>query len=229
MSGTITRPMSAAAPLILHHDGFWVSPWDCTVWASLREKDLPFTASIAILREGMGLVGPIRDLSITGRAPTLQHGDFWLSESMAIAEYLEDLFPGPQYPRVFPEDPRQRARARQVMSWLRTELTPLRLARPSQGIFYPYPSPPPPLSGAARASADELIQVATRLGAGARGHVFDAWCVADADLAFTLMRLHGNGSQLPPELEAYVESNRQRPSVREFVEHRRPPHAPEPF
>jgi glutathione S-transferase len=45
-----------------------------------------------------------------GRVPVLQHGDFMLYETNAIAAYVDDAFPGP---RLSPEDPRKRARMNQ--------------------------------------------------------------------------------------------------------------------
>ncbi|MFP3374167.1 glutathione S-transferase N-terminal domain-containing protein, partial [Pseudomonas sp. SIMBA_068] len=63
------------------------------------------------------------ELSVTQRVPTLLDGDFALSESSAITEYLEQVYPGTP---VYPADPRQRARARQVQAWLRSDLLPIR-------------------------------------------------------------------------------------------------------
>jgi hypothetical protein len=54
--------------------------------------------------------------------------------------------------------------------------------------------------------------------------IFDAWCIADLDLAFALQRLLANGCPMPERLRAYTEAIWERPSVREFVAHSRPPH-----
>ncbi|XNM57068.1 glutathione S-transferase N-terminal domain-containing protein [Escherichia coli] len=51
----------------------------------------------------------------TRRVPLLQIDDFELSESSAIAEYLEDRFAPPTWERIFPLDLENRSRARQ--SW----------------------------------------------------------------------------------------------------------------
>ena len=39
-----------------------------------------------------------RDRSLTAKVPALEHDDFWLAESSAIAEYLEEAFPPPGHP-----------------------------------------------------------------------------------------------------------------------------------
>jgi glutathione S-transferase len=48
-----------------------------------------------------------------GRAPVLQHGDFMLYETSAIAAYVDDVFDGP---KLTPAEPRQRARMNQWIS-----------------------------------------------------------------------------------------------------------------
>jgi glutathione S-transferase len=62
--------------------------------------------------------------SITGRVPSVQivrddGSFFWIAESSAIAEYLEEKFSPPKYPALFPQGIEQRARARQIMAWMR--------------------------------------------------------------------------------------------------------------
>jgi glutathione S-transferase len=57
-----------------------------------------------------------------GRVPALQHGDFWVYETSAIAMYIEENFDGP---RLLPHDVRKRAAAHQWISNL-------------NAYFYPY-------------------------------------------------------------------------------------------
>ena len=45
-----------------------------------------------------------------GRVPALQHDDFMLYETNAIAAYVDEVFPGP---KLTPDDPRKRARMNQ--------------------------------------------------------------------------------------------------------------------
>ncbi|XLM19736.1 glutathione S-transferase N-terminal domain-containing protein, partial [Chromobacterium piscinae] len=63
-----------------------------------------------------------RAQSLASRVPMLVDGDFALSESSAIIEYLEDAYPDTV--RVLPADPKARARARQLQAWLRSDLLP---------------------------------------------------------------------------------------------------------
>ena len=214
-------------PLVLYVEAFWLSPFTASVFVCLREKGLDFHTSIAVTRPGVGAVDPIMSRSLTGTAPVLQHGNFWLAESLAIIEYLEEVFPPPQWPGLLPGHVEERARARQVLSWLRTGQEVLRRERPIEHVLYPRAVTPAPLSPAGQRCADELIRIAGRLGASASGHIHDDLGILDVELAFALMRLLGSGAELPESLAAYVRAVWARPSVREFVEHPRPPHPPE--
>jgi glutathione S-transferase len=56
--------------------------------------------------------------------------------------------------------------------------------------------------------------------------LFDGFTIADVDLALTRMRLIRAGDEVPARLAAWAEALWLRPSVREHVEHPRPPHPP---
>jgi glutathione S-transferase len=215
------------ASLTLYVEAFWANCWDCTPYVALREKGLPFSTAIAMLDDHAGVNPAVRREAITGLAPALQHGGFWVGESSAIVEYVEDTFPAPDWPRIFPADTAGRARARQLMSWLRMEHNQLRDERSTRVIFYPH-ADLPPLGDDARRQAANLISVVERFGPSARGALLGEWCIADVDVAFALMRLIRTGHQVPAAVAAYAEAVWQRPSVRSYVEHSRPPHAPRP-
>lgn len=56
-----------------------------------------------------------------GRVPALQHDDFMLYETSAIATYVDDVLPGP---KLTPADPRKRARMNQWMCNLNSYFYP---------------------------------------------------------------------------------------------------------
>jgi glutathione S-transferase len=161
--------------------------------------------------------------TITARVPSLEHDGFWLGESSAIIEYVDEAFEGPP---LLPRDRRERARARQVMAWIRSDLLPLREEYSTYTMFFEKASEP--LSGAGRASADKLVAVADRLLSEGATQLFSTWSCADADLAFCLQRLVANGYALPPKVRAFAELQWKRPSIRAFVEHSRPKQGPKP-
>jgi glutathione S-transferase len=210
-----------AAPLTLFVDAFFCTPFDYRCWVALREKGLEFTTSRVMMSEGQGLTAAYKENSITARVPGLAHGDFWLAESIAIVEYLEEAFPPPAWPRLFPPDVGGRARARQVLAFLGSDLGDMIRERPSWTIFYP--GERAPLSPRARAAADELLAIASRL---VDEGTLDTWSIASADLAFALLRLARGGETLAPRLQAVVDENLARPSVASYIDHDRPPNPP---
>ncbi len=156
-------------------------------------------------------------LSVTQRVPTLAQDGFALSESSAITEYLEDVFP--QVP-VYPREPRQRARARQIQAWLRSDLLPIRQERSTLVVFYGVKYGP--LSTSAQAAADKLIAAAQHWLAAGDDSLFGQWSIVDVDLALMLNRLILNGDPVPAPLVAYAQRQWQRPSVQAWVNQVRP-------
>ena len=204
--------------LTLYVDGYWANPYDATCFIALTEKNLPFSFSRALLRDGQGLPPGLANRTAISRVPALQHGDFVLTESIAIAEYLEDVFPEP---RVFPADARGRARARQIMAWLRIELRDLRAERSWWTTLYP--ASLPPLSPAAKKDALELVDIVGKLLA--QGDL-EHWNIAHADLAMALARIRDDDVPVPDRVRAFKDATYARPSVRAYIDHPRPPHPP---
>jgi glutathione S-transferase len=123
-----------------------------SAFVALTEKRIPFEVRTLDLAIGANNDPEYARTSLTQRVPTLIDGDFALSESSAIAEYLNDAYPDPP---IFPTDLQQRARARQVQAWLRSDFMPIRQERPTPAIFYRRPISAP-LSSAAQLSSRKL-------------------------------------------------------------------------
>lgn len=199
--------------LTLYVDSSFSSPYAMSAFVALVEKQLPFTTQVLDLHAGQTRQTPYVDMAPTARVPALVHGDFVLTESSAISEYLEEAFTPPAYAALFPRGLRQRALARQVQAWLRSDLLALRDERSTATIFAaPITTP---LSEAARSAADKLLQIANRLVTGA--HLFEQWCIADADLALMLNRLVMSGEAVPDKLREYAASQWQRPSIGQWL------------
>jgi glutathione S-transferase len=211
-------------PLTLYVDGFWNSPYAFAAFVCLKEKRVPFTIHEVKLHEKQQNAPDFQEKSVTARVPVLEHGAFRLSESSAIVEYLEETFGPPRHAATLPAAPRDRARARQIMAWIRSDLMPIREERGTHTFFYKHPVTP--LSPAGQAAAAKLIAAASAFLPEGRTSLFDAFTIADADLAMMLMRLVGNGDPVPARLRDFVAAQWQRPSVREWVEHERAPYVP---
>lgn len=201
--------------IILYGDHRWDSPWVFSAFVALTEKGLTFHKRAVDLDRGQQREEEFAQRSLTARVPCLEHGDFALTESLAIIEYLEEAFRAPKYPAILPRDLRDRARVRQILGWLRSDLMPLREERPTTTMFFERAKAP--LSDKARASADKLVRVAEQLIPKGEGVLFGEWSSADADLAFMLHRLILNGDPLPERLQRYAAKQWNRPSVQAFV------------
>lgn len=209
-------------PLVLHVDAFYISPYALSAFVALEEKGLPYTVNEVSLPDREHKRPSYR--ARTGRVPALQHGDYWLAESQAIAEYLAESFPFPVYPRLFPADFKERGICREIQAWLRSDLMPIREERSTTTMFYEHTDKP--LSVAARAAVGQLFTTCDQLISEGQETLFGSWCIADTDLATMLQRLNLNGDPLPGKLKAYAEANWARPSVRKWCERKRPSYVP---
>jgi glutathione S-transferase len=207
--------------MILYVDRFWISPYVFSCFVALREKNIAFETREVGLDRADQKADDYRARSVTGRVPSLTDGDFSLAESQAIIEYLEDVQPEPP---ILPRDPKARARARQLLAWIRSDLDALRAERPTTTMFYDQTSVP--LTKAGEDAAAKLIDVASRVIPDGVAQLFGAWSIADADLAFMLHRLITNGHDLPEKVRDFAELQWSRPSVVEFVRRDRPTYVP---
>jgi glutathione S-transferase len=213
----------AEPSLTLSVDSFWISPYAFSCYVTLKEKKLPFEVRPISLPDKDHHRPDYQRRSLTGRVPMLEHGDVTLSESSAIVEYLDEAFPGT--PRALPSSVRERARARQIMAWVRSDLMPIREERSTTTMFYDRATKP--LSPAAQDAARRLISFAQAVVPEGRSSLFGVpWTAADTDLAFMLQRLNLNGHELPPAVRRFVEAQWQRPSVQEWVNQKRLPYRP---
>jgi glutathione S-transferase len=208
--------------LTLWVDAFWISPYAFSAFVALEEKGLDYAVEIVALHENAQRRPEYAERSLTARVPMLRHGDFHLSESSAIVEYLDDAFPGT--PRMLPTDVRQRARARQLMAWIRSDLMPIREERSTHTLFYQRARNP--LSPGAEAAVRRLLSAAEAVVPEGGTLLFGSFTAADADLALMLQRLRIGGHPLTSRLTRFVDLVWNRPSVRKFTERSRPSYVP---
>jgi len=204
--------------LTLFVDAQFASPYAMSAFVALQEKTLDFEMRAVDLATSKNRTASYAATSLTQRVPTLIDGDFSLSESSAITEYLDEVFPGM---RLYPESPRLRARARQVQAWLRSDLMPIRVERSTEVVFYGRTGEA--LSHAAVDASEKLFSLADRLLEQGETHLFGSWCIADVDLALMLNRLALHGDPVPKRLAVYAVRQFERPSVLRWLALDRPP------
>jgi glutathione S-transferase len=208
---------SGPSDLTLYAESTWMSPWVFHAMVALEEKQLPYKLQIVPLPLPASTRATLQARSLIVEVPILVHGDTWISESLAISEYLAETFPAPAHPRLFPQNLAERAQARQIMMFLRTNLLALREARPTSAVFgRPMTRLMP---DKAKEEAAELERIALAVIPDERTTMFAEWCIADCDLALALMRLIANQDPLDRRLVNYALAQFDRKSVRRFVAH----------
>jgi glutathione S-transferase len=199
----------------LYIDTRFLSPYAMSAFVALTEKGVPFKLEKIDLASQEHLGEEYARVSATRRIPTLSQGSFNLSESSAIAEYLEDIQPPPAHVALYPQAPQERATARQIQAWLRSDLMPIREERNTEVVFLEPVQKP--LSAAAASAARSLFEAAGKWLKPQARILFGVWCIAVTDLALMINRLVRNGDDVPRRLIDYAEHHWQRPSVRTWV------------
>jgi glutathione S-transferase len=203
--------------MLLYVDSNFASPYALVAFVSLLEKGLTFDVKPLELFANAQRESAFASTSITSRVPTLIHDDFALSESSAICEYIDEAFAGT---RLYPTDLRQRARARQIQAWVRSDLMPIRDERPTFVVFCG--ARRPALSAQAIEATQKLFAAALKLLDGGTDNLFGHWSIADVDLAMMLQRLVAHGDTVPQRLVDYANHQWHRPTVQQWIKHTRP-------
>lgn len=102
------------------------SSWSFRPWIALEAAGVPFTDKVIPFDFAAG--NPqFRTISPTGKVPVLHHGDIRVWESLAIIEYVAELFPDAG---IWPKDRADRAKARAISMEMLSGFRALRNACP---------------------------------------------------------------------------------------------------
>lgn len=108
--------------LLLYVGSKRYSSWSLRPYLALAHTGAPYRLEVIPLdqpdtRQNILAVNP------AGWVPALRHGDLLVHDSLAICEYLHELFPAA---RLWPEDRAARARARAIVAEMHSGFAPLR-------------------------------------------------------------------------------------------------------
>lgn len=205
----------------LYVDSNFISPYAMFVFVTLREKNKAYFEVTPIdIQKNEHKQDEFTKLSMTGRIPLYVEGDLAINESTAILEYLEEKHDARP---ALPTNAEDRAIARQLQSWFRSDLYALRQERPTTIVFYKQTEKPTPLSKQAQTEASKLIAAANQLVVDDKKFLFDEWSILDVELALMLQRLIKAGDDVPEHLVQYAKFQWQRPSVQWWVTQKRQP------
>jgi maleylacetoacetate isomerase len=110
--------------IILH--GYWRSLATFRVRAALNLKGVPYTEKIVDLSKGEHLSADFAQINPQHVLPLLEHDGLFISQSLAIMEYLDDLWP--EHP-LLPADPAGKARVRSIALITIADVHPLIVPR----------------------------------------------------------------------------------------------------
>ena len=104
--------------------GYWRSTAAYRVRVALAVKQLDYqTDSVHLVKQGGEQFGrEYSQLNPNQLVPTLRDGDFCINQSLAIMEYLEEVYPGQS---LLPSEPKQRALVRALCQDIACDIHPL--------------------------------------------------------------------------------------------------------
>jgi len=202
--------MSDAFTLVIGTRRF--SSWSLRPYLALKAAGAAFTEVEIALRQD-DTKQRILAWSPSGKVPLLVHGDVKVWDSLAICEYLAELFPSAG---LWPVDPVARAVARSVSAEMHSGFQAIRNACPMDLVA---PSPveitPEVAQDAVRIRA-LWNDCRTRFGAGGP-FLFGRFSVADAMYAPVVTRFTSYGLPQDEVSQAYCDAVWALPAMKEWV------------
>jgi glutathione S-transferase len=178
------------------------SSWSLRPWIAMKQLDLPFEETVIRLRQP-DTKANIRALARSEKLPCLHHGRRVIWESIAILEYLAELFPDAH---LWPKDQDARALARSMSAEMHAGFLEF---RQQWGMNLRRKKSPKPLEGAARDQAKRIEDYWRRMRASFGGggpFLFGHFTAADAMYAPVVSRFDTYGGTLSPDTRAYCDA-----------------------
>ncbi|MDX8501570.1 glutathione S-transferase family protein [Mesorhizobium sp. VK4C] len=188
------------------------SSWSLRPWVAMRHLEIPFEESFVRLRTPETAAN-LAKVSPTGLVPVLNHNSRIVWETLAILEYLADLFPEK---KLWPEDAGARALARSVATEMHCGFREVRYGWP-MNLRRPKTYKPLDAEGEAQRARIEAIWRQCREQYGKDGpFLFGHFTAADAMYAPIVTRFDTYGGALAPVTRAYVDAVLAMPAMRHW-------------
>lgn len=192
------------------------SSWSLRGWLAMKQVDQPFEETVVPLDQADTRQEILRH-SPSGKVPTLLHEGRTIWDSLAICEYLAELFPEAG---LWPEDRQARAHARSVSSEMHAGFADLRKTLPMNIRRRPAAFP---IGDSVRAEIQRICAIwrECRRNAAERdgdeGFLFGRYSIADMMYAPVVWRFHSYGVDLPDSCAAYAELMRGLPAMKDWA------------
>jgi glutathione S-transferase len=184
------------------------SSWSMRPWVLMREFGIAFEEVMlrfdgfdpgSRFKQAVGRISPV------GKVPVLVDGDLVVWDTLAIAEYLADTYPGLA---LWPRDLRQRARSRSLCAEMHSGFGALRGACP-QNIEASLPEVGARALAEQPAVRGDLARLESMwteaLAASGGPFLFGAYTIADAYFAPVVGRMRTYALPVSPAVGAYVD------------------------
>jgi len=207
-----------------------ISSWSMRPWVALVEKGIPFEEKTISLPEDRDR-SRRRAIGPTGRVPVLHHrlgsGEasetLIVADSLAIIEYVEEAFPSPRYPALWPDRIEERARARSLAATMHSGFAKLRESMSFNLCFLPDPPPATPDALAEAAEMLAMWEEALARKKDPRPFLFGPFGAVDAMYAPAVVRLTSfrvpTGSA--PRAAEYMKAMLAYPAMRRWLDEAR--------
>lgn len=189
-----------------------VSSWSLRPWVALRHFGIPFEERLVRLRTPQSAAN-LAKISPSGQVPVLDHKGSLVWESLAILEYLADLFPEK---KIWPADIGARALARSVATEMHAGFREVRYGWP-MNLRRPPGHRPLDAEGEKQCRRIEDIWRDCRQKHTAGGpFLFGEFSAADAMYAPVVTRFQTYAGNLAPGTRAYVDAVLALPAMRDW-------------
>jgi len=189
------------------------SSWSLRGWLMLKHTGAAFEEVVIPLSEPSTRATILRH-SPSGKVPALQHGDHLVWDSLAIGEYLAELYPPA---RLWPEETKARSVARAVSAEMHAGFAPLRTHLPMnmRSSF-----PDRGMTPEAQADINRITALwrdcRSRFGAGGE-FLFGHFTIADAMYAPVVSRFRTYKIALEEEAQRYADAIWALAAVQEWL------------
>ena len=187
---------------------------------ALNYKGLAYDSASVHLRREEHRSDAYRELNPQALVPALETDGVVIPQSLAIIEYLEETFPPPDHPALWPAEVGRRSRARWLAAEMHAGFTELRSEMAFHLCFQPRP---PKISPAALGEAAGMLALweeSLTRSAGEGPFLLGAFSAADIMYAPAVVRLQAFGVPLAgtPRAATYIADVLAHPAVRRWME-----------